>query len=96
MELKEAAVEKLTCKCRDLDRRYEQLRVDYEHIKDLYVIKPTFENHRKLHAIHSKLIRCSDELSESQARLIEAYWSYFGVKHWQFRAGKDKKRLARA
>ena len=96
MELKEATVEKLTCQCRDLDRRYEQLRVDYEHIKDLYATSPTLENHSKLHSIHSKLLQCSDELSVSQNKLIEAYWSYFGVRHWQFRSGKEKKRLFRA
>lgn len=96
MELKEATVEKLTCQCRDLERRYEQFRIEYEQIKDLYATKPTLENHRKLHEIHRMLIMCSEELSELQNKLIEAYWSYFGVKHWQFKSGKERKRLARA
>ncbi len=96
MELKEATVKKLTCQCRDMERRYEKLRIDYEQIKDLYATKPTLENHKKLHSVHSKMILCSEELSESQNRLIEAYWSYFGVKHWQFRLRREKKRMARA
>ncbi len=96
MELKESTVEKLTCQCRDLERRYEEFRLDYELIKDLYATKPTLENHKKLHAVHSKLILCSEELSESQNRLIEAYWSFFGVRHWQFRPGREKKGMARA
>ncbi|HBE43049.1 MAG TPA: hypothetical protein DDW27_17960 [Bacteroidales bacterium] len=96
MESKEIVVEKLTNLCRDLDRKYERLRVDYENIKDEYAGSPTFTNHRRLHAVHSRLIKCSEELSESQNRLIEAYWSYFGVKHWQFRLNGDKKPMVRA
>lgn len=96
MESKEIAVEKLTSQCRDLDKKYDRLRADYEYIKDLYAESPTIENYKKLHAVHTELINCTDELSESQNRLIEAYWSYFGVKHWQFRPGRDKNNLVRA
>ena len=96
MELKEVTVERLTSQCRDLDRKYELLRVDYEQIKDLYSAKPSFKNHEKLHAIHSKLIQCLEELSDSQNKLIEAYWSYFGVKHWQFKSAKAGSGIMRA
>jgi len=96
MESKEIAVEKLTSQCRDLDRKYDLLRADYEYIKEIYAESPTIENHKKLHAVHTKLIECSDELSEFQNRLIEAYWSYFGVKHWQFRLERNNNNLVRA
>lgn len=93
MENKELVVENLTKQCRNLDRKYELLRSDYERVKDVYADNPTFTNYRKLHAIHSKLIRCSDELCDFQSRLIDAYWAYFGIRHWQFRLRKDKKKL---
>ncbi|NLA48886.1 MAG: hypothetical protein GX876_05415 [Bacteroidales bacterium] len=96
MELKEVTVERLTSQCRDLGKKYELLRVDYEQIKDLYSSKPSFENHKKLHAIHSMLIQCLEELSDSQNKLIEAYWSYFGVRHWQFRSVRTESGIMRA
>jgi len=96
MEAKKLAVEKLTNQCRDLDRKYEQLRSEYEHIKDAYSKSPTISNYKNLNNVHAQLIRCSDDLSVIQNRLIEAYWSYFGVRHWQFRLNKDKKKLERA
>ncbi len=96
MELKEVTVERLTSQCRDLDRKYELLRVDYEQIKDLYSSMPSLENHKKLHVIHSRLIQCLEELSDSQNKLIEAYWSYFGVRHWQFRSVKPGSGIMRA
>lgn len=96
MEAKELAVEKLTNQCRDLDRKYEQLRSEYEQVKDAYAESPTISNYNNLNAVHGQLIRCSDELSVIQSRLIEAYWSYFGVRHWQFRLNKDRKKQRRA
>jgi hypothetical protein len=96
MESRELAIEKFTNQYRNLNRKYDRFRTEYEKIKDVYYESPTFTNYRKLHAIHSKLIRCSDELSESQTRLIEAYWSFFGIRHWQFRLNKEKGKLARA
>ncbi|HOF21686.1 MAG TPA: hypothetical protein PLO24_10550 [Bacteroidales bacterium] len=96
MELKELTVEKLTDQCRDLDRKYELLRAEYEQSKDLYSAMPSFENHEKLHDVHDRLIRCLEELSDSQNKLIEAYWSYFGVRHWQFKAIKDGSGIMRA
>ena len=96
MEAKELAVEKLTNQCRDFDRKYEQLRSEYERIKVAYSESPTISNYENLNTVHGQLIRCSDDLSAIQNRLIEAYWSYFGVRHWQFRLNKDKKKLERA
>ncbi len=96
MEAKELAVEKLTNQCRDYDRKYEHLRSEYEQIKDAYSESPTISNYNNLNTVHSMLIKCSDDLYDIQSRLIEAYWSYFGIRHWQFRLNKDKKKLKRA
>jgi len=96
MEAKELAVEELTNQCRDLDRKYEQLRSEYEQIKDAYSESPTISNYNNLNNVHGMLIKCSGELYDIQSRLIEAYWSYFGIRHWQFRLNKDKKKLKRA
>jgi len=84
MEIKENSVETLTNECKDLNLRYDRLRVDYEEFKNVYTGNPTFTNYRKLHAVHNKLIKCSEELCSSQSRLIDAYWASFGIKHWQF------------
>jgi hypothetical protein len=96
MEAKELAVETLTNQCRDLDRKYEKLRSEYEQVKEVYSVNPTISNYKNLNTVHGQLIRCSNNLSAIQNRLIEAYWSYFGVRHWQFRLNKDKKKLERA
>ena len=84
MGTKEITVEKLTTECKYLRLRYEMLHTDYEAFKNVYAGNPTFTNYRKLHAIHNKLIKCSEELCNSQSRLIDAYWISFGLKHWQF------------
>lgn len=96
MDAKELAVERLTNECRDLDRKFEQLRSAYEQIKVAYSESPTISNYNNLSTVHGKLIQCSDDLCDIQTRLIEAYWSYFGVRHWQFRLNKDRKKLKRA
>ena len=96
MEAKELAVEELTHQCRDLDRKHEQLRSEYEKLKDAYSESPTISNYNNLNNVHGMLIRCSDDLSDIQSRLIEAYWSYFGIRHWQFRVNKDRKTFERA
>lgn len=97
METKEKAVRSLKIECRNLDQRYKSLHTDYEERKKEYARNPTFTNYRKLHAIHSKLIKCSDELYHSQDRLIDAYWITLGIKHWQFRADKgESKQQSRA
>lgn len=89
METKEKAVRSLKMECKNLDLRYKRFHNDYEEYKKEYARNPTFTNYRKLHAIHSKLIKCSDELCHSQDRLIDAYWIFLGVKHWQLRADKS-------